>query len=189
MRQTFILLIMTLTASALLATGTPKDVKVNESQLTWKGKKVLGSHEGTIAVQSGTLDFDGDMLVGGTFTIDMTTINCSDLKPGQGKEKLEGHLASDDFFGAATFPTATFVITKVSSRGKAGEYRIVGNMTIKGKTNEVKFNAIVKDGMAKADITLDRTEYDVRYGSGSFFDSLGDNTIYDEFDLSVALAY
>ncbi len=182
-------LAMTLSTTVLLATGTPTKVKADQSSVTWEGKKVLGSHQGDITVKDGTLDFDGDVLVGGTFTIDMSTINCTDLSAGQGKEKLEGHLASDDFFGIATHPTATFTITKVVSRGKMGEYKIVGNMTIKGKTNEVKFNAVVKDGMAKADITLDRTEYDIRYGSGSFFDSLGDKTIYDEFDLSIALAY
>ena len=128
-------------------------------------------------------------LVGGIFTIDMTTIACLDLS-GEYQGKLEGHLKSDDFFGVEKYPTATFVITKAVPQGP-GKYKVIGNMTIKDKTEEVQFNASVeeRDGKvtASATITLDRSKYDVRYGSGSFFDNLGDKTIYDDFDLTVNL--
>ena len=178
--------------SSLAFTGIPDSKKVDttKSQLSWKAYKVTGAHEGTIGIQSGELNFDDGQLKGGNFTIDMTSINVTDLE-GEWKGKLEGHLKSDDFFGVATYPTATFVITNVASRGKAGDYRITGNLTIKGKTKSIKFNANIleQDGGAKAtaDIKLDRTDFDVRYGSGSFFDNLGDKTIYDEFDLSIVL--
>ena len=82
-------------------------------------------------------------------------------------------------------------MTKVISRGKAGEYKVIGDLTIKATTKEIKFNTVVDNTtgvpVATADITIDRSDFDIRYGSGSFFDNLGDKTIYDEFDLSLNL--
>ena len=165
-------------------------VDTNQSIINWKGYKVLGQHEGTLKIKNGQLDFDNEKLTGGSFEIDMQSITVTDLKGG-GKTKLEGHLKSADFFGVDKFPTAKFKITRVVSRGKTGDYKIIGDLTIKKTTKQIKFNAKVnqQNGLkvATAKITLDRTEFDVRYGSGSFFDSLGDNTIYDEFDLDVKL--
>ncbi|MEL6863862.1 MAG: YceI family protein [Bacteroidota bacterium] len=165
-------------------------VDTETSQVLWKGYKVTGEHAGTIMIKEGNLDFEGDALIGGSFLIDMTTIACTDLE-GEWKEKLEGHLKSDDFFGVNNFPNAKFEITKVAAKGTPGDYKITGNLTIKETTKEIKFYANVsQDGgknVAKADIKIDRSEFNVRYGSGSFFDNLGDKTIYDEFDLTIVL--
>ena len=167
-----------------------KKVNTEKSVITWKGYKVTGQHEGTLQVKNGNLDFDNGTLKGGSFEINMASIATTDLTGGTA-DKLNGHLKSADFFGVEKFPTAKFVITKVVSRGTAGDYKIVGNLTIKETTKEIKFNAKVTEeggvNTAVADITIDRTDFDVRYGSGSFFDSLGDKTIYDEFDLSIKL--
>lgn len=190
MKSFFLALIMGV-ASIALASNQPvetKSIKVEESTVTWTGKKVTGSHTGTITLKEGNLVFDGENLTGGVFTVDMGTINVTDLK-GDSKGSLEGHLKSPDFFGVESNPTAKFEITKVVSRGTPGDYKIIGNVTIKGKTKEIKFLASVKDGVATADITIDRTDFDVRYGSGSFFDSLGDKTIYDDFNLVLNLKY
>ncbi|MEZ4995824.1 MAG: YceI family protein [Saprospiraceae bacterium] len=171
----------------------PASVRVDTSAsyIVWKGYKVTGSHTGKVMIKNGDLQFDeAGALAGGGFEIDMTTINCEDLQ-GEWADKLVGHLKSDDFFGVATYPTAKFVITSVVSRGKPGEYKIVGDLTIKETTKEIKFNALLNEvdgkNVATADITIDRSEFDVRYGSGSFFDNLGDKTIYDEFELSINL--
>ncbi|MEM9917599.1 MAG: YceI family protein [Bacteroidota bacterium] len=165
----------------------PKKIDLTKSIVTWKGYKVTGSHEGTIQIKEANLDYDNGMLKGGQFTIDMTSIKCTDLEGDYGN-KLVGHLKSDDFFGVNQFPDAVFKITKVASRGKAGEYKITGDITIKGTTKEIKFNAMTDaSGALMADVTIDRTDYNVRYGSGSFFDNLGDKTIYDEFELKVKL--
>lgn len=161
------------------------------SEITWVGYKVTGKHNGVISLKDGGLEFDGDKLVGGGFTIDMTSIKVTDLK-GNSAGKLEGHLKSDDFFGVNNHPTAKFEITKVAARDANGGYKVTGNLTIKNITKEIKFNANVSAAdngkMAVADIKVDRSEFDVKYGSGSFFDNLGDKTIYDEFDLTVKLA-
>jgi polyisoprenoid-binding protein YceI len=161
------------------------------STVKWTGYKVTGKHWGTVNVKGGSLDFQNGVLKGGSFTIDMTSIAVDDLK-GDTKGKLEGHLKSDDFFGVTSFPDAQFVITQAISRGTPGAYKIVGNITIKGKTKELRFNAQIDDSGANyvgnAEFKLDRSDFDVRYGSGSFFDNLGDATIYDEFDMAVTVA-
>ncbi|MCR9254350.1 MAG: YceI family protein [bacterium] len=160
-----------------------------KSTIKWEGAKVGGSHNGTINLKSGSLSFENNSLVGGSFEIDMNTITNTDLE-GEYKGKLEGHLKSDDFFGVATYPTAKLDITKVTPQGP-GKYKVEANITIKGKTEAIKFNTTVSEDsgslIASADITVDRSDFDVKYGSGSFFDNLGDKVIYDDFDLNVTL--
>ncbi|MEQ9440260.1 MAG: YceI family protein [Cyclobacteriaceae bacterium] len=164
------------------------NVDPQQSEISWKGEKVAGEHVGTIALQEGTLLLENGVLAGGTFTIDMNSITNTDLD-GEQKGKLEGHLKSDDFFGVATYPTALLTITNVTPKGNG--YEVTGDLTIKEKTHEVTFPTTVttQGNQVKADasITIDRSKYDVRYGSGSFFDNLGDKTIYDEFHLQVSL--
>jgi polyisoprenoid-binding protein YceI len=180
--------ILFLGAFSTIAQNTTKAVKTSTSVVNWKGYKVTGKHEGVVAVKSGNLIFAGDVLKGGEFTIDMASLSATDLT-GKGKESLEGHLKSDDFFGTAKYPEAKFVITKVVSRGKPGEYKIVGNLTIKTTTKEIKFDATTNGANAIAAIKIDRSDFDIKFGSGSFMENLGDKTIYDEFDMNVNLAY
>ena len=165
---------------------TTAQVDTKESSVMWRGYKVTGKHYGTVNIQSGSLDFEGEQLVGGEFVMDMNSISCTDLEGGYG-DKLVGHLKSDDFFGVATYPTAAFKITKAISQGKDNRYKLVGDLTIKNTPKQNKFFAEVVGGSANAKITIDRSDFDVRYGSGSFFDNLGDKTIYDEFELEVKL--
>ncbi|GLB50919.1 YceI family protein [Neptunitalea lumnitzerae] len=186
MRKKLAALALALVAVVTVSAQT-KTVKASESKITWKGYKVTGSHEGTIDLKSGTLKFDGDKLTGGEFVVDMTTIGATDLE-GDMKGKLDGHLKSADFFGTDTYKTAKLVITKVKSTGK-NSYKVTGNLTIKKTTEPITFDMSVYGSKATATLKVDRSKYDVRYGSGSFFDGLGDKTIYDEFDLVVDLQF
>ncbi len=179
-------------ALALVATvstyAQQKAIKTSESSISWTGKKVTGSHTGTLNFSSGHLTFSDSNLSGGEFVVDMTSIAVTDLEAGKGKEKLEGHLSSDDFFGTNNHKDAKLVIKKVSKTEKAtGVYKISGDLTIKGKTNPIIFSITVSGDSAKAILKVDRTKYDIKYGSGSFFDNLGDKTISDEFELLVNL--
>ncbi len=189
MKKTIVTLVLTtvfgFTAIANPIDGEKKAIKTSESTVTWKAYKVTGSHTGTIDLKSGALEFDGDRLVGGEFVVDMTTINTTDLQ-GDYKNKLDGHLNSDDFFSTASNPTSTLVFTKVEASGK-NSYEVTGDLTIKGITKPVTFDVSIYGSKATATVKVDRTKYDVKYGSGSFFDNLGDKTIYDEFDLVVDL--
>ena len=165
-------------------------IDVNKSTIVWTGKKVTGEHTGNIKVKSGVLQHDGKVITGGAFDIDMTTITNTDLTDVAYNQKLIGHLKSDDFFGVDKFPVASLKITEIKFKG-GDQYEIGGDLTIKGKTNKIKFPATVSaDGKvlnAKSKITVDRSKYDVKYGSKSFFEGLGDKTIYDDFDLDVNL--
>lgn len=178
----FILAISLMSFSTL----TEKVVNVDSSKVNWKGYKVTGEHEGTINLKSGTLTFDGEKLTGGTFVMDMTSINTTDLE-GDSKGKLDGHLKSADFFGIEKFPTATMEFINVS--GSNGNYKVKANLTIKETTKVVEFSMNVKDNTAIANVEIDRTDYDIKYGSSSFFDGLKDKAIYDNFDLNVTLSF
>lgn len=164
-----------------------KDIKIKNSKVVWKGYKVTGSHEGTINIKSGSLSFNDGKLTGGECSIDMTTLVSTDLT-GEYKGKLEGHLKSDDFFGVEKFPTATLIFTDVKVKGK-NSYNITGDLTIKGKTNPVTFEISIYGSKATTSLKIDRTKYDVKYGSTSFFDGLKDKAIYDEFDLVADLEF
>ena len=167
--------------------GDKKEIKTENSKVVWKGYKVTGSHQGTIAIKSGHLNFNEDKLIGGAFTMDMSTISNSDLE-GEYKGKLEGHLKSDDFFGVEKFPTATLIFTKVKASGK-NSYEVTGDITIKGKTNSVTFDVSIYGNKANASLKIDRSKFDVKYGSTSFFEGLKDKAIYDDFDLVADLEF
>ncbi|MFY7988928.1 MAG: YceI family protein [Flavobacterium sp.] len=164
-----------------------KKVDVTKSTINWVGKKVTGSHEGTITLKEGALVFKGKKVVNGNFTVDMTTINTTDLS-GKGKTNLDGHLKSDDFFGVEKFPTATLVFKTIGEKSN-GVYAVTADLTIKGITHPIKFELTVNGNAATTTLKVDRTKYDIKYGSGSFFSDLGDKTISDEFELTVKLAF
>ncbi|WP_180268621.1 YceI family protein [Maribacter sp. 6B07] len=167
--------------------GEKKEVKVSESKITWKGYKVTGSHDGNINLKSGHLEMKGKKLVGGEFVVDMTSIVVTDLEAGKGKEKLEGHLKSADFFGVESNPTSKLVFTSVKPMND-NSYTVTGDLTIKGITKPVTLVVSMFENKASATLKIDRTKYDIKYGSGSFFDNLGDKAIYNDFDLVVDLA-
>ena len=167
-------------------------VKVNTeaSTVKWVGSKITSSHEGDIKISSGKLVIDHGKLVGGEFVIDMTSIICTDLKPNEGGDKLVKHLKADDFFGVENHPTSTLKITNVS-HVSASNYLITADLTIKGITHPVDFNADVKINntayLATATLVFDRTKYGIEYNSGSFFDNLGDYLILDDITLELFL--
>ncbi|MEZ0539931.1 YceI family protein [Fibrella arboris] len=162
-----------------------------KSVLSWNGKKVTGEHSGNIKVQDGSFTVDGTKVTGGQFTFDMNSITCTDLTDKEYNAKFIGHMKSEDFFNTAKFPTSTFKITKVTPKG-GDQYDVTGNMTIKGITNAVSFPATVKVAGDRITATgkakLDRTKYDIRYGSKSFFENIGDKAIYDDFTVDLTLA-
>jgi polyisoprenoid-binding protein YceI len=165
-----------------------KKIDVKKSNIEWVGKKVTGQHNGTISFSEGTLVFKGKTLKGGNFTVDMNSINTTDLEAGKGKEKLDGHLKADDFFGVEKYPTATLVFKTISGKGN-GLYKITADLKIKDVTEKVSFDLTVKGNTATTSFKVNRTKYGIKYGSGSFFDNLGDKTINDDFDLTVNLQF
>tara|TARA_B100000795_G_scaffold64672_1_gene43769 strand:+ start:352 stop:939 length:588 start_codon:yes stop_codon:yes gene_type:complete len=176
-----------MTFSFTAINGDKKQIKLESSKVVWKGYKVTGAHVGVISIKSGHLNFDKEILTGGNFEIDMSSITVTDLEGGS-KASLEGHLKSDDFFGVTKYPSASLNFTKVEATGK-NSYKVNGEITIKGKTETVSFNVSVYGNKANVSLKIDRTKFDVRYGSTSFFDGLKDKAIYDEFDLVADLEF
>lgn len=171
-----------------MATGT-YSVDTEASTVTWFGKRTVGNqHRGTVELSSGQVTVADDaMLTGGRFVVDMSTIEDS-----EDNERLEAHLRSDDFFAVETYPTAGFAITSATKLEGEGMYEVTGELTIKGITNTVTFEAKIMSETentvrATATFLVDRAAFDVRYGSGSFFDDLGDSLIEDDMEFTLDL--
>ncbi|RVT76736.1 YceI family protein [Flavobacterium sufflavum] len=174
-------------ASGISVNAQTKKIDTKASSIKWVGKKVTGEHSGTVNFKDGAVVLKGKKLVGGTFTVDMTSLTSTDLT-GEYQGKLNGHLKADDFFGTDKFPTSTLVIKKIGAKAK-DVYAVTADLTIKGITKPINFELAVKGNTATTAFKVDRTKYDIKYGSGNFFQGLGDKTINDEFELAVALKF
>ena len=170
-----------------IASAQVKKVDAAKSTITWIGKKVTGQHNGTIGLKEGSLIFNGKKLTGGSFVVDMTTLTSTDLT-GDYQMKLNGHLKSEDFFGTEKFTTSKLVFKKIADKGK-GVYYVTADLTIKETTAQINFDITVKGTNATTTLKIDRTKYGIKYGSGSFFENLGDKAISDEFELTVNLKF
>lgn len=179
--------------SEKMATNAPAyALQPQLSTLGWEGKAVTHGHNGTMQFSSGELLVKGNAVVGGTVTVDMKTMKATDIKDAESHGKFVGHMSSDDFFGVSTYPTSVFKIVSVTpikgAAKDADNATITGDMTIKGVTQRISFPAKVgvKDGVAAATgkVTIDRTKFGLKYGSKTFFDSIGDKAINDTFDLT-----
>ena len=179
--------------SAKMATNAPAyKLQPQLSTLGWEGKAVTHGHNGSMDFTDGELLVKGNALVGGTVTVNMKSLKALDIKDAESQGKFVGHMTSDDFFGVEKFPTSTFKIVSVTpikgAAKDADNATIAGDMTIKGITQRISFPAKVgvKDGVAAASgkVTIDRTKFGLKYGSKTFFDSIGDKAIYDTFDLT-----
>lgn len=178
------ILLFLLTVPAL-SLAQAVSINAAESNIHWVGKKVTGQHEGNISLKSGSLEMADGKLVGGNFVVDMNTIVVTDLE-GDYKNNLEGHLNSDDFFGVANHAEAQLVFTSVQAADDK-TYDVTGDFTIKGITKPASFQLEMGTGEAHAKVVIDRTQFNIRYGSDSFFDNLGDKAIYNDFELDVTL--
>jgi len=175
--------------------GKPLTVSLTDSKVNWTGKKVTGQHNGTIKVLKGEVLVDNGKVTGGNVEIDMKTIVNVDQKDEESIKKLVGHLSSPDFFDVAKFPTSKIEITKVEALNDAAKPNVnstvTGNLTMKDVTKSITFPAEIKieNGVltVKADFDIDRTDWNIKYGSGKFFENLGDKMINDKFNLNLTI--
>jgi len=176
-------------------------VNTDYSTVNWTGFKIGGQHKGVLKMKEGTLNFEEGKLKGGQFIIDMATLTCTDIEDAEQNTKLVDHLKSADFFNIEAHPTAKYVITKTIAYGSEemkeegysiDTYKIIGEMTIKGITKPFKTQIMIYDYDTSLSIVgriiLDRSDFDIRYGSGSFFDDLGDKIIYDDVQLDLSIS-
>jgi polyisoprenoid-binding protein YceI len=160
------------------------------SSIDWIGKKVTGQHTGTLNIKEGTIKVENGSVTSGEVIIDMTSILVTDLE-GEYKGKLEGHLNSPDFFDTQNHNIAILKINS-TKKTKGSIFTVKADLTIKGITKPIEFPATIeiKDGKvaAYAEVQVDRTLYDIKYGSGKFFEGLGDKMIDDLFTVKFKIA-
>lgn len=185
-----VLFVAMLTINVNAQTNYTIDTK--KSNVAWEGKKITGKHNGNVNLKSGTLVIKGGNIAGGSFVIDMNSITCTDIENEEYNKKLVAHLKNDDFFATEKHPTASIVLKKIKRfKSEAGKYELTADLTIKGITKSIVFPAkLEKVGntyKATADITIDRTLWNIQYGSSKFFDALGDKAIKDDINFSVEL--
>jgi len=162
------------------------NIETAQSQITWIGREVsTSSHYGTLDFVSGNFEISNGAIVNGEFIVDMTSINNQDME-GDSKARLEGHLKSDDFFSVESYPTAAISINS-SELISDGKWNVSADLSIKGFTHPVNFEMISSEDGWSANLVFDRSKYDVRFRSGSFFENLGDKLIYDDIELSINL--
>ena len=184
---------LTVFNTTLFANHNHSDLKINTkvSSVDWVGKKVTGQHDGSISIKEGVLNLHDGNLSGGTIVMDMTSITCVDIEDKEYNQKLVGHLNSPDFFDVAKNKTATLKISGVKAV-EGNKHMVSGMLTIKGITKPITFPATIdmKSGKlgAYAEMKIDRTLYDIKYGSGKFFEGLGDKMIDDHFIIKFKIA-
>lgn len=180
------------TASTIFAANTKGEKKAFEidtkaSKVYWTGKKVTGEHTGYLSIGNGEVMVENGKVAGANVNMDLNTIVCTDLTDEEWNQKLVGHLKSDDFFSVEKYPYAKFEITSLKPQSN-GEHTVKGNLTMKGQSHEISFPAKVSNSngtiTANGTATLDRTKWNIQYGSGKFFKGLGDKMIYDEFEIT-----
>lgn len=172
---------------ASLISQTSRLIDVENSKIKWIGEELSGkNHYGSLKFKNGNLQLDNGKIISGNFTVDMNTINVEDLQGGS-KQRLEGHLRSDDFFSVEKFSEAIFEINSsaVVNEDEANQI-LSGNLTIKGITHPAKLEI---DNNWAAKLVFDRSKYDVRFRSGNFFQNLGDKLIYDEIVISANIVF
>lgn len=191
-KSVFATLVLLATTSVYAADTYKIDSKA--SIVNWKGSKKTGSsHNGGISVKEGQVQTDKKgQITGGNIVVDMSTITNEDLKgSSEYHKKLLGHLANEDFFNAAKYPTSTFKILSVASKSK-DEVLVKGELTMIGQTKPIEFPAkvTVANGVmtGEATVKVDRTKWGLKYGSGNIFKELtADKIINDEFELTLKL--
>jgi polyisoprenoid-binding protein YceI len=186
-KTSFIIMVVMFLGFSVIVNATEYVVDKTTSKVKWEAKKVTGKHNGSISFGNGSVSVTDNKISGGSFVIDMKTIADEDITDEGMKSKLMGHLSSDDFFSVVKFPESNMAIKKVTLVS-GEEYRFIADLTIKGITNPVEFNAKVSVNGDKLNaegiITVNRTLFGIKYGSGNFFQGLGDKVIYDDFTLA-----
>ncbi len=179
------------TTTPAVTTTVQKDMYVvdtSTSTIAWKGAFVTGKSEtGTIALKSGTGKFENGMITSGTFIIDMAS-----LKDKNSNETLEKHLKSDDFFNVEKFPESKFELASIVPTATKDTYTVTGKLTIRDVTKDFSFPIMLtvenqSSIRAVGKITFNRADFNVKYGSSSFFKGLGDKVIGDKIDLTLNL--
>jgi len=180
------IIVALLTSSISFAQNLTLDTSI--SSLKWTGKELsTNEHYGSLIFKSGNLTLKDNKPLKGKFVVDMTSLKNLDL-PEDYRPKLEGHLKSDDFFSVSKFPEAYLEMESATKRSE-NNFEIKGSLTIKEIKHPITFTLLNNDDNWEANLVFDRSKYDVRFRSGSFFENLGDKLIYDDIVVETKLVF
>lgn len=179
-------------AEPVATSNNAMKINVEKSTIQWSAKKIIGeaNHRGTIEIKNGSLLSDSDSIIEGIFVIDMDTIENTDIQNQSMREKFVSHLKSADFFDVEKFPETTLFITDIAEKADStGVQKITGDLTIKNITNQITFPAKISPTnsttIIDATFSINRTDWDIKFGSSSFFDNLGDQAIDDMMNFEI----
>ena len=193
MNKLFYISLLFLFSNSIFSQTLSQSINITKSNVKWYGDEITGKqHYGSLKFKEGNIILTGtgkisDKIISGNFIVDMTSLNVEDIT-GRGKNSLEGHLKSDDFFSVSKFNYAYLKILKINDPVN-GVQTINGDLTIKGISHPVTFTMELNGKKAKSNLIFDRTKYDVKFRSGNFFQNLGDKLIYDDIKLEVSLEF
>ena len=169
-------------------------INVENSNINWIGRKVTGEHSGTLNLSKGWVVMQEGSIIGGKFIFDMTSIKNTDIESPEWKEKLEKHLMAEDFFFVDSFPNAILEIKyhhQIIDDKTGQTNQIIADLTIRGITHEINFPINIShtksNFYAEGSIDIDRTLFNIKYNSVTFFEELGDRMIYDDFTVQFSL--
>jgi polyisoprenoid-binding protein YceI len=173
--------------SLLTASDGVYNIENETSYVTWTGREVSTSfHYGTIDLASGQFELSEGLISSGDFVVDMTSIKNQDLPSEFAQDRLETHLKSDDFFSVEAYPTAKISISQ-SAIISEGKWLVSADLTIKNFTHPIEFEMVNSVEGWNASLVFDRSLYEVKFRSGTFFEMLGDKMIYDDIELEINL--
>ena len=191
MKTTFKFIITITLTLIIISFSYSQSLTANKTQslIRWYGEELTGkTHFGNLSFKEGRIELQDGLIIGGNFVVNMTSLSVEDLSGGA-KARLEGHLRSDDFFSVDKYPEATLKITQ-KAKVEGDVQKLYGELTIKGIKHAVDFSIILVDKKtATANLTFDRSKYNVRFRSGSFFENLGDKLILDDIRMEVSLQW
>jgi hypothetical protein len=162
---------------------------LEQSNIRWYGQELTGkTHFGDLSFKAAQIELQDGVITGGIFIVDMMSLSVEDLS-GPGKTKLEGHLRSDDFFSVERNPEAKLKINQ-KAKLESNEQKLHGELEIKGIQHPIDFTMTLgENNSALAQLTFDRSKYNIRFRSGSFFENLGDKLIIDDIRMEVRLKW
>ncbi|NRA93453.1 MAG: YceI family protein [Psychroserpens sp.] len=159
------------------------ELNQKQSSIYWTGKAAFNSYSltGTLDSQEGYIKIVDDTIIALEVIIDMKSLDHEN-------NDLKTHLRSKDFFEVNTFKTATFKLVE-TAKIENGKSLIKGEMTIKNKTQMETIEIRFENNSLSFEHTMDRTLYDVKFNSPSFFKKMKENAIADDFILKAELLF
>jgi polyisoprenoid-binding protein YceI len=192
-----IILFLTMFHLAAYAQQTYR-LDAKKSKILWNTRNTLGGHNGYLLFNTGNLNYSAmGEPTDGSFSMDMNSIRSTDHAVAAENQKTDKELRKPGFFDIEKHPGAIMNVKQINATGKAGIYKVSGDLTIKGITNPIDFEAAIrKKGntvIAKADLEIHRLKWNIDLQpepkTWDFFSAVKDKMIADEIVISLNLVF